>query len=255
MSKVNQIAQSSFTANHEIYDRVRPSFDKDGVAFLIEEVMHLKPGAKVIEVGAGTGLFTETLKPYDLNILAVEPSEGMRESFKKRCPDVEIVDGDAYSLPVEDGIADAVLVAQAFHWFADSDAVKEFRRVLKKGGYLGLLWNNEDMEEASEVQRKCVELMWSYDSIVPQQRHNKWQKPLNESSQYFQTPFQEKKFKTSRLINKETVWPMMLSRSYITSLSDDEKQKLKQKVDEILVGAPEVIDVKLYLLVAWMQAI
>jgi len=39
---------------------------------------------------------------------------------------------------------DAVVCAQAFHWFATREALAEIRRVLQPGGMLGLIWNVRD---------------------------------------------------------------------------------------------------------------
>ncbi len=44
-------------------------------------------------------------------------------------------------IPVEDRALDAVLVADAWHWFDPEPTITEVRRVLKAGGWLGLVWN------------------------------------------------------------------------------------------------------------------
>ena len=43
-----------------------------------------------------------------------------------------------------DNSVDAVLVAQAWHWFDPERAVAEVARVLRPGGRLGLVWNTRD---------------------------------------------------------------------------------------------------------------
>jgi ubiquinone/menaquinone biosynthesis C-methylase UbiE len=78
----------------------------------------------------------------------------MRNTHKKVQPGIDTRDGTAYNLPLPDSSADAIICAQAFHWFGTPDALKEFGRVLKPGGSLGLIWNFYDRGNWSDYQRK-----------------------------------------------------------------------------------------------------
>lgn len=70
--------------------------------------------ARVIDLGSGTGKFTELLaaRPENFEVVAVEPHEGMRGTLVKKNLGVEILDGNAENMPVKDGWADAVIAAQ-----------------------------------------------------------------------------------------------------------------------------------------------
>ena len=72
--------------------------------------------ARILEVGAGTGKFTELLarREEDYEILAVEPHEGMRKELeRKELQGVKVVEGSAGDLgAVEEGWAEGVVVAQ-----------------------------------------------------------------------------------------------------------------------------------------------
>jgi SAM-dependent methyltransferase len=108
------------------YERGRPGWPAAAIAI---------PGETVAEVAAGTGKLTRLLRERFPEVVAIEPSPAMR----RHNPGARF--GTAHDLPLSDGAVDAVFVAEAFHKFADADAVAELARVLRPGGTLVLLWN------------------------------------------------------------------------------------------------------------------
>jgi SAM-dependent methyltransferase len=105
------------------------------------------PGQRVVDLAAGTGKLTEVLVAAGAEVTAVEPLDRMRAELLEAVPGVPVLDGSAERLPRPDASADAVLVAQAFHWFDTDRALGEIARVLVPGGALGLLWNLRDERE------------------------------------------------------------------------------------------------------------
>lgn len=117
-----------------------------------------KPHARIVEVAAGTGKFTEALaaRHEGFEVVAVEPHAEMRRALEaKRLNGVTVRAGRAEALreamngierreDEEEAWADGVVVAQAFHWFAGEEALGQLGGVLKTGGVLGLVWNIDD---------------------------------------------------------------------------------------------------------------
>jgi SAM-dependent methyltransferase len=133
---------SSFGAAAATYERGRPSYPSRAIDWL------LPPGARrVLDLGAGTGKLTRLLRGRGLDVVAVEPSAGMREQLTRSVSGAEVQAGTAEDIPLDDGSVDAVLVAQAWHWVDPRRAVPEVARVLIPGGQLGLLWNVRDERE------------------------------------------------------------------------------------------------------------
>ena len=92
----------------------------------------------VVEVGAGNGLNFKHYPAAVTRVVAVEPDPYMREKAQGRAtPVVELVDGDAYSLPLGDGEADTVVFSLVLCTIPDPGrALAEARRVLKPGGVI-----------------------------------------------------------------------------------------------------------------------
>lgn len=71
----------------------------------------------------------------------------MRKVFSDTVKDerVSTAEGTFDHTNVEDGWADLVVIAQAFHWCPDyGKAAEEFSRILKPNGIVALIWNLED---------------------------------------------------------------------------------------------------------------
>ena len=83
-----------------------------------------------------------------LDVVAVEPLDGMRAELARAVPGARLLAGSAERIPLADGAVDAVLAAQAWHWVDPARAVPEVARVLAPGGTLGLLWNERDERES-----------------------------------------------------------------------------------------------------------
>lgn len=117
----------------------------------IQEILPEK--AAVIDLAAGTGLMTKALVAKGFEVTAVEPVENMRSKLIEVVPGVPCLEGTSWNIPVGNESQQAIVVAQAFHWFDDVKTLEEFHRVLKPGGYGILAWNLESGDRSEWVAK------------------------------------------------------------------------------------------------------
>jgi SAM-dependent methyltransferase len=118
------------------YERARPTYPAAAL-----DVLPLGAGAEVLDLGAGTGKLTRVLVERYRRVIAVEPLDGMRAILEEVVPAAESLAGSAEAIPLTNASVDGVFAGQAFHWFANDEAVAEIARVLRPGGVLCLIWN------------------------------------------------------------------------------------------------------------------
>jgi ubiquinone/menaquinone biosynthesis C-methylase UbiE len=130
-----------FGAGAGSYDAVRPDWPEETIDWLLA---HPRPGAPVLDLGAGTGKGTRALVALGLAPTALDPSAEMLEQLRLKEPGVPSVMGTAESIPLPDNSFDAIVCLQAWHWFDSPVAALECARVLRSGGTLGIAWHARD---------------------------------------------------------------------------------------------------------------
>src|SRR3954447_3020591 len=135
-----EVLAGSLRHGADAYEQGRPRYPGETLERLAAE-LGLDDGCTVIDLAAGTGKLTRDLSPRFGRVVAIEPLDEMRARLEESVPDAEALAGSAEEMPVPDAVADAVFVAQAFHWFATHPALAEIARVLRPGGGLALLFN------------------------------------------------------------------------------------------------------------------
>jgi SAM-dependent methyltransferase len=232
---VHEVAAAGFNDPAD-YEAARPSYPPDAVAWLVEQ-LGIRPGARVCDLAAGTGKLTRLLVPTGAALLAVEPVPGMRATFRKILPDVPVVAATAEALPFRENALDAVVAAQAWHWFDHERAIAEVRRVLRPGGALGMVWNARDRSEP------WVDAVWTIMDRV--EKHAPWRDHDNWRDSGFRAmpgfgEVQRAEFRHTQSITPEGVVRRIASVSHVAVLPEAERAAVLSEVRAVLARHPDV---------------
>jgi SAM-dependent methyltransferase len=135
------------------FDSIASVYDQSIPAHVVEHylakrtrfVLETCPRGTALDVGCGTGALAARLADAGYEIAGVDPSEGMLEVLRGRCPAVQAVNASGTALPFADDSFDLVLTVAVMHHIADPDDVRqtlaEMVRVAKPGGRI-LVWDH-----------------------------------------------------------------------------------------------------------------
>ena len=132
-----------FSDRVEDYVKYRPTYP----AAAVECALGGAPKGSIVDVGAGTGIWTALLAGRGRDIVALEPNAEMRAAAPA-LQGVTWTGGTAEATGLADVSATLVTVAQAFHWFRADEALREFARVLVPHGRVALVWNRRSVTDA-----------------------------------------------------------------------------------------------------------
>ncbi len=152
-----------FSNRVDDYVRYRPSYPPELLIWLTTQATatdrHLSSAAppstsspalfatppwRIADIGAGTGIFSKLLLDTGHDVTAIEPNTPMRtaaQTWLGPNPRFHSIDARAEATTLPAASIDLITVAQAFHWF-DATAVRtEWKRILRPGGLVLIVWN------------------------------------------------------------------------------------------------------------------
>lgn len=130
-----------FEAGADAYHRLRPRYP-EAMYDDLARLAHLRPGAHVVEVGAGTGLATGPLVARGYRVTCIEPSARLADICRGE-------HGNAVNLvvsrfedwtPPPGDLADLVFAATSWHWVEPVAGLAKARQTLAPGGALAVAW-------------------------------------------------------------------------------------------------------------------
>lgn len=218
-----------FSSRVENYVKYRPSYPPEAIELLKAEC-GLKPGAKVADIGSGTGILTQLLIDEGAEVYAVEPNKEMREAAERLLRNFHSIDATAEDTSLPDGSMDLVVAAQAFHWFDRSKTRKEFHRILKREGYAAIIWNDRHTN-STPFLRKYEELLHQYGTDYAQVVHRNIERPMLDDF-FHPNRCEYAEFPNVQTFGWEGFLGRVLSSSYVPADNQELIDRLRQIYEE-----------------------
>lgn len=224
----------SFGPVAQDYTRLRPGYPISARQAVLSAI---PPGSLVADLAAGTGQLTEGLMQQGYRVVAIEPLPEMLAEIHRRFPTALACAGRAEAIPLRSGSAAALLVGQAFHWFAPEPALAEMLRVVRPGGRIGLLWNHERFDRPVGAALRGVLDRHFGPQRVPADPSN----PVNPTDEFAPLDgrpglenVRRQKFSWSRLMSTTDVIELVGTYSYVITAPERVRRSLRSDLLDAL---------------------
>ncbi|MCU0508860.1 MAG: class I SAM-dependent methyltransferase [Anaerolineae bacterium] len=203
-----------FSTKVENYARYRPHYPPE-VLELLRRECGLTPDWTIADIGSGTAISSELFVANGNRVFGVEPNAAMRaagDAHMTAYPNFVSVAATAEETTLPDASVEMALAGQAFHWFEQERARREFVRILKPGGWLVPMWNSRD--EASAFQQDYERFVLEFGTDYTEIRH---QNVTPEALAAFFAPAEMRaaQFKQAQVVDWEGLAGRVLSSSYM----------------------------------------
>lgn len=225
----------------DVYERGRPDYPP-AVAGALAAELSVPPGAPVLDLAAGTGKLTRALVAIGLDVTAVEPQSPLRDVLAASIGESRVRDGLAEAIPLPDGSVSAVTVADAIHWFDQTAALAEIRRVLRPGGGLAVLSTRPDWRGASwahEVGSLMAELRPEHPGFDAPP----WQEAARASGGWSEP--REIRVTVPQPATPERLLDYVASMSWVAALPGDERADTLARIDAIVRAGETPAELKM----------
>src|SRR3954466_740691 len=209
------------------YERGRPGYPAGAIT-----AIGLPAGAKGADVGAGTGKLTRALLAGGLDVVAVEPLDGLRARLMAETPGLEALAGTAEALPPPRAPGDGVACGDSFHWFDGPRAAPELARVIRPGGVLALLWNTPTGDDGVPWGPPLWALLEDLRPEHPGFSDDQGRGAIDASGRF--EPFRRDDVEHVHATDRAGLVANIASISYVAVLPDDRRRALLERVDALL---------------------
>lgn len=143
-----------FSNRVENYIKYRPDYPAEIITFLKQQDL-LTTETVIADIGSGTGISAALFLKEGNTVYGIEPNREMREAGERILSgykNFNSVNATAEETTLKENSIDLIIAGQAFHWFDKQKCREEFRRILKPGGTVILMWNDRRTDSTQFLQ-------------------------------------------------------------------------------------------------------
>jgi len=214
-----------FSNRVENYLRFRPNYPKQILDF-IKADCGLTAESIIADIGSGTGFLAEVFLENGNRVSGIEPNKEMREAgeqFLKKYPLFTSVAATAEETTLAPNSVDFITAGQAFHWFDRQRCREEFKRILRSGGWIVLVWNDR-RTDTTPFLRAYEQLLLHLSTDYQQVNH----KNVDEAvlRDFFKTDPTERSVPNFQHFDFPSLTGRLLSSSYVPAAGDPGYDKM-----------------------------
>ena len=199
--------KNEFDNKAKEYAMGRPTYPKEILNKLKE--LGIEKQSMIADIGAGTGIFTNT--------------------------NIKYINATAENTELKENSVDIITIAQVFHWIDKQLSKAEFKRILKKNGYVGTLWNDRQVD--SEFQKEYLNIVNKH--AIKTTAGNSYFNPDKEKFDFFGQDYSKVYFDNWQSATEEQVICNALSISFTPSKLDSHYDKFVQDLHNLFVKFKE----------------
>ncbi len=230
LRKINPRVIRGFTRGSSAYERARPGYPDAARAF-VTRTFTLGPEKTVVEIGAGTGKWTRQLVLTGAQVVAVEPLAAMRRQLRQAVPGVKVVPRRGEETRLPDASVDLVTIAQAMHWLDGPRALEEFRRILRPGGGVAVVYN-ERREQGVRGERLRSLLNRYRPRQYREYSSGRWKWAFREDPAF--EPLRLFRFQNRQVLDREGMLDRYRSLSFVSALPERRRETFFRQLGILL---------------------
>ena len=227
-----------FSNRVENYIKYRPTYPP-AVLELFKDKMGLTTASFVADIGSGPGISARQFLENGNTVYCVEPNDAMRsaaEELLRGYAGFRSVKGDSENTTLPDESIDFVTAAQAFHWFKPEPTKAEFRRILRRGGFVALIWNLRQLDSTPfliEYEQFILAHANDYAAV----RHDNITEA--EIADFFDGSFQRARFDNIQVFDLDGLKGRLFSSSYMPSENTDNGRAVEKDLHDLFTKYAE----------------